>query len=110
MLDLTRDICDLQLQGGKIYLEIMQNVANVDNKRDKDVTYVCGLFIAKTIQLPEIVNFVTNYMPVITYTETFNKIEKLHHEALNEEDDGHLQADTTKIKISLLCSFTCMRL
>ena len=68
----------------------MQNVANVDNKRDKEVTYVCGLFIAKTIQLPDIVNFVTCYMPVITYAETFQKIEKLHYDALHEEEDDDL--------------------
>ena len=88
----------------------MQNVANVDNRRDKDVTYVCGLFIAKTVHLTEIVSFVTNFMPVITYSETFEKIEKLHQDALNEEEDDDLKVDTTKIKISLLCSITCMRL
>lgn len=49
-------------------------------------------------------------MPVVTYAETFQKIEKLHREALNEEADDDLQVDTTKIKISLLCSFTCLRL
>ena len=54
------------------------------------MTYVCGLFIAKTIQLPDIVNFVTCYMPVITYAETFQKIEKLHYDALHEEEDDDL--------------------
>ena len=90
MLDLTRDICELQPQDGKIFIELMQNVANVDNRRDKDVTYVCALFIAKTVHLTEIVSFVTNFMPVITYSETFEKIEKLHQDALNEEEDGDL--------------------
>lgn len=53
----------------------MQNVSNVDNDRDKKVTYVCGLFIVKTVQMPEIVNFVTSYMPIITYAETYKKFE-----------------------------------
>lgn len=28
----------------------------------------------------------------------------------NEEEDDDLKVDTTKIKISLQCSFTCMKL
>lgn len=106
-MDLTRDICGLQMQNGRIYLELMQNVAPVDNDRDKKVTYVCALFIAKTIQINDILNHVTTFMPIITYAETYAKIDKLHRS--NEEDED-LQVDTTKIKIPLLCSITCMRL
>ena len=43
-------------------------------------------------------------MPIIPYSETYKKIEQLH----NEDDD--IKVDTTKIKISLQCSFTCLRL
>lgn len=65
----------------------MQNVATVDNERDKKVTYVCTLVVAKTIPLPDIVNFVTCYMPVIPYSDTFAKIHKLHKESNDEDDD-----------------------
>ena len=84
----------------------MQNIANVDNERDKKVFYVCGLFIAKTIQPHDIVNYVNCFMPIIPYLDTYSKIEELHRG--NEDED--IQVDTTKIKISLQCSFTCMRL
>ena len=52
----------------------MQNTADVDNDRDRQVSYVCGLFISKTIQIPDVVNFVTNYVPVIPYQETFAEV------------------------------------
>lgn len=94
----------MQPTNGKVYLDLMQNTALVDNERDKKVTYVCGLFIAKTIQPHDIISFVNCYMPVIPYSETFKKIELLRQG--NEE----VEVVTTKIMISLQCSFSCTKL
>ncbi len=77
MKDLTREICGLSLPKGKAFIEIMQNTAEVDNDRDRHTTYVCGLFISKTIPIPDVVSYVTNYMPVIPYLETFTEVKRL---------------------------------
>ena len=53
----------------------MQNTAQEFNERDKKVTYACALFIAKTISLHDMVNYVSCYMPVIPYSETYKQIE-----------------------------------
>ena len=55
----------------------MHNVAEADSERERQVSFVCGLFIAKTISIPEVVGFVGSLVPVIPYSETFAKILKL---------------------------------
>ena len=97
----------MQLPKCKAYIELIHNANEADNERDRQVTYVCGLFIAKTIAIPNVINFVTTYVPVIPYSETFRKIEELGRGC---DDDEEIQVETTSRKIKLLCSFTLKRL
>lgn len=64
----------------------MHNAAEADNERDKQVSFVCGLYIAKTIAIPDISHFVCNYVPSIPYTETFRKIEELGKQDENDDE------------------------
>jgi len=94
-MDLTEQIASGKKQG---FIELMHN-AKLES--DKDVFYVCGLFMTKTIQPEQISSFVLNYQKVIPYSHTYQLLLKLH----NTKDDDGFEMEK-KIKIGLTCGFT----
>ena len=66
-------------------IELMHNVGNSEGDKEKRVTYVAALFICKTIQPIDIINYINTYQPIIPYSETFEKFENLHKQ--NDDDE-----------------------
>jgi hypothetical protein len=60
-------------------------VALCDNDKDRKTTYVCGLFVVKTIQIQEIVKYVSTYQEIIPYSQVYEKFLKL--KKMSEDDD-----------------------
>jgi hypothetical protein len=77
----------------------------LDKDTDKDVFYVCGLFISKAVTPDVITQFILNFQRVIPYEHTYERLLKLH----NTKDDDALQMEQ-KISIALTCGITACQI
>ena len=102
-MDLTEQIAKaVGLKNGSI--DLMHN-SKMDKDSEKDVFYVCGLFMTKTIAPDVITQFILNYQRVIPYEHTYNRLLKLH----NTKDDDGFQMEQ-KISIALTCGISAMQI
>jgi hypothetical protein len=75
---------------------------------EKDVFYVCGLFMTKTFSLEVISSYVMSFQQVIPYAHTYQKLLKLHNA---KDDDGFDGLEIEKkITIGLTCGITCQQM
>jgi hypothetical protein len=100
-MDLTEQIAkSTGVKTGSI--DLIHN-SKLEKDQDRDVFYVCGLFMTKSVLPEDITKFILNYQRVIPYDHTYQKLLKLH----NTKDDDALQMEQ-KITIALTCGITAM--
>ena len=71
-------------------------------------TFAAALFVVKTYETRDLVNFVKELQPMIPYSQTYQKFKEIGQKA--DENDDECMVDTKQVNIKLMCDFTMAKL
>jgi hypothetical protein len=104
MIDLTAQLTSAQ----RNVIEIMQTF-----KAEKDpFKYVCAIFIVKSFDPHDLINFIKNYQPVVPFERGLELIKKRFVKpasTLTNQDD-ECQIHCSDLKIDLICNNTLLKI